>query len=151
MAWPKGKPRGSGKSITRPGETTPALALQLAGLGTPAQRKRAEYEEQRLRIKDKGDPIGTLMKIAAGEKMKVDIIDKDGNIQEMSLRPTISQMLEAAGKLTDKIMPSLKAMDVEVSGGIDVNHIEEMSTSELAKIAKGGGHAIEADWEEGSN
>ena len=62
------------------------------------------------RIEEQADPLGFLIKLVNGEKIKVG--DAGDPTEEIELYPTLEQRQRAAEKLLAKILPDMKALEV---------------------------------------
>ncbi|MFL2542444.1 MAG: hypothetical protein ACJ0UT_10835 [Candidatus Latescibacterota bacterium] len=76
--------------------------------GTPNKVTIAE----RARIQEQGDPVGFLVKIVKGRKIRGEY-------------PTIAQRMRAAEKLMGKVVPELKAVELTLDSSSDVGIGEE--------------------------
>jgi hypothetical protein len=70
--------------------------------GTPHRLTAA----MRAQIADGADPIGLLQRVARGEAIEVGKPHEDGSRDVVT--PTLEQMIRAASKLTDKLVPDAK-------------------------------------------
>ena len=76
-------------------------------------KNTSERELDRLRIRGESDPIGFLMKVCKGEPIEV-YEEVEGKYTKVFKAPTLSEMKSAAETLAKKILPDLKAMEVEI-------------------------------------
>ena len=76
--------------------------------GTPNKVTIAE----RARIQEQGDPVGFLIKIVKGRKVRGEY-------------PTIAQQMRAAEKLMGKVVPELKAVELSLDSSSDAGIGEE--------------------------
>lgn len=81
--------------------------------------------DAKARIEKEADPLGFLIKLVRGEKIKVGAA---GNpVVEIELYPTMEQRQRAAEKLLAKIVPDMKALEVAGDKGGPVTFVMNLT------------------------